>query len=250
MERLPSLGLASNLVPPLEHELTDDGDRFEDSFQFYLDYGRDSATRAATLLESARQHEIETIQNNEATAAAFDAAALSQQEVVSEVCGADRPDAACDVATRTVRLSDVGLPDPGADPGPNPRFGPHSCPGFLLRFVADAPAPSGSSDDQSLIGDYMHSGLGCVRWQTLHQIAGTQVTIPERVYLELTSGGTGEFADAGGSVRQEYVRVFRAVDDLRLSIRHMQATFDAAGVALDGALSAAPVALPKRPPLA
>lgn len=120
---MTSLDLPYDLIPPLENELIDDSDGFEDSWDRYLQQAVRGAQRASVLASAARQHEIEMLRSDRATAAQIELAALAEQEVVAEQCGALGDDGSC----TGERISSIALtalipvaPAPGAEPRVDP----------------------------------------------------------------------------------------------------------------------------------
>lgn len=225
-----SLDLPSGLIPPLEHPLLDETVHFEESLNFYLSYATEGATRAQGLLETARAHEIDIVQNDRATDAQFAAAALAQQEVVGEVCGADRTRADCAVTRVETTLGDLGIGRPGVMP---------PAPGGLVDCRALNPVTLRAGWlgvdhlDGPAVGAYLGGALECARWSTLVAVSRVRLKIPVRVQYEVLSLGNGDFADVGGEVRQQFIALFRALDDLRISLRHLESTFHAAEVSIE-----------------
>ncbi len=214
-----SLRLASNLLPPLEHELIDDGDAFEDSFSYYLDYAEDSAREAAARLEEARAEEIELLRSEAELAARRESAALAQEEVVAAVCGGDRPEAECDIErVPSITLGELGfISDPTILEPPADDWRPTECPDLISTFSDEW--RSVDKTDARAVKRLLMGGLECSRWLALLAIGNATLTnVPARVVTEWRSGGRGEFSEVGGQVRQEYIRIYQNFLDLRQAI--------------------------------
>lgn len=143
-----SLDLASELVPPLEHELIDDGDQLEDSWRHYLDQAKTAATQAKTSLDRARQAEVDLLQGQRVVESLYEQAEVEARAEVTELCGVGQ--GACDIAyAGPISLLDLGildsvvakdgdtwqrLVDPRQD---QPQE--EQCKAFLEKFLEDPP---------------------------------------------------------------------------------------------------------------
>lgn len=231
-----ALGLAHDLVPPLEHELIDDGDRFEDSFQFYLDYALGAQARATRLLNAARSHEIEMLQYDAASEAQLEAAALAQLETVSAVCGADRAEADCEVETiDAITMEELGIVDaPASEPWVPPAYA--DCEAYLAAFP---PSPHDIDDEQEMRRE-LRAAVGCGAYFALTGVANTTLhDVPVRVRDELAAGGDGDFSDLGGEVRQQHIALYGQLTRLRTEMGAMERAVEQALNRIDNAAHAA-----------
>jgi hypothetical protein len=216
-----SLGFAHDFVPPLENELTDDDDGREDSWRTYLASAERAQAEATALLQAARQHELEQLAFERTVEAQLESAELAQQETVSAICGADTPEADCNVArVPRVRLGAASGGIPGleifTDPGPSPTFsftgGPYDCSNVANALTA-------VSGLRKL--DVLHATVQCARWQTHRTLSNAEVhDVPSAVVdavLATSRTGVpgGEFAGSGGDVRQKLIALYQTLEDLR-----------------------------------
>jgi hypothetical protein len=225
-----SLGFPRNFVPPLENELTDDDDAREDSWQTYLASATRAQQEATALLQTARQHELEQLAYDRTVEAQLDSAALAQQETVSAICGADTPEAQCDVQRiARVRLGAAAGGVPGLeifeDPGPSEAFSFAGMPYDCTNVVGALEHVSGSTKLYVL-----HAVVRCAHWETMQALAKAEVRdVPTSVVdavVATSQSGTpgGEFTDAGGEVRQQYIQLYQSFEDLRSFARSLDSS--------------------------
>lgn len=225
-----SLGFAHDFVPPLENELTDDDDAREDSWRTYLASADRAQAEASALLQAARQHELEQLAFERTVEAQLESAELAQQETVSAICGADTPEADCNVATTPrVRLGPSAGGVPGleifADPGPSATFsfsgGPYDC----TNVVGALDHTSGPS--KLLV---LRAIVGCARWQAHAALSTAEVhDVPTAVFdavLATSRSGVpgGEFTGAGGNVRQKLIELYQNFEGLRAFSRSLDSS--------------------------
>jgi hypothetical protein len=234
-----SLGFSRDFVPPLENELTDDDDAREDSYRVYLASAERAQGEASTLLAAARQHELEQLAYDRTVEAQLASAALAQQETVSSLCGADTPEADCDVERiPRARLGATVDGVPGLalvlDPGPSETF---SFPGGPYDCTNVAAAMATTSGAQKLI--VLREVVKCAQWQMHAALAASEVRdVPSAVFdavvaTSISGVPSGDFGEVGGSVRQQYITLYQDFEDLRALVRTLEATVATAVLQID-----------------
>jgi hypothetical protein len=225
-----SLGFARDFVPPLENELIDDGDNRENSWESYLASATRAQVEATTLLEAARQHELEQLAFDRTVEIQIESAIQAQQETVSSLCGADTPEATCDVPR--VPVARFGPPADGTpglellpDPGPSEEYafagGPYDC-----TNVVDALEPA--TGVQEL--DVLAAVVSCTNWQVRRTLSAMEISdLPVTVFDEVqrtsqTGVPGGDFGSSGGSVRQQLITLYQDIEDLRAFARSLDST--------------------------
>ncbi len=255
-----ALDLSYDLIPPLENELTSDGDAIEDSYQTYLTNAEISASRASSLLRDARAQELESLRNDRADSAMLEQAALAEQETIATSCGEP---GGCDVdVVPQIALSRIfvdGHPivspmtPAEVDVMPAVLVGPDGhatrdgeIPVILIRDKLDGrPVNCGEhlggftthfDLEQSkprhwdwYVSDYLGGGLGCMRY--LLRLAASQAVlhrVPRMVLAELARGGDGQFTDVRGQVRGRMIEMFQNLRELDAALRGFEATYEQA----------------------
>lgn len=234
-----SLDLPYDLVPPLEQELTSDGDDIEESHAIYLRTAMEAAGHAGRLLREARTQELEVLRNDRADDAILAQADQAEREVVTLACGEP---GGCDIARGDVRLEDLifdgeeFLP-PVAEPNTvgdlvvnQASVDPDGVPRVYIRFAGGAePSDAGGSsrcDEMALywvenikrrhwdtyIEDFMKAQLSCARWSLMSGLRSVVMQdVPQVVSAELARGGSGAFSDIDGELRQHLIGQFQAL---------------------------------------
>lgn len=98
-----------DFVPPIEHELIDDGDQTESSWRVYLERAEDAALAAQVALAKARDYEIQTVKANEINDEQRTSAALAEEVEAVALCGSAGANAKCEVERRDVSIYELGL---------------------------------------------------------------------------------------------------------------------------------------------
>ncbi|WP_236516029.1 hypothetical protein [Sandaracinus amylolyticus] len=216
-----SLGFTSSFVPPLEGELVENGDGREDSWRSYLDSAERAQSEATDLLTRAREHELQQLAYEREVEAELASAALAQQATVSELCGAESPEATCVLprASAPVSLHELGLVRAPAENAFCATYDP-----------ATQPAPT--SREQWF--DHLLQVLRCSHHQIAASVASIRLhELPQVVVEEIraASGGdleAGQFAPYGGETRQQLIALFQDLQQIRTSFSDYHATFNAA----------------------
>ncbi|MBI5478088.1 MAG: hypothetical protein HY906_04490, partial [Deltaproteobacteria bacterium] len=128
--RYNALGLRRDLVPPLENELFDTGNAYEDSFRFYLDQAKSAATEAYQAASAAATVEREMKNSLRKLADEYKNLTANANDQLAEICGADSVPVAtldapaCSARRAAIQFSSMGLlpvPDvPCSEPGDVP----------------------------------------------------------------------------------------------------------------------------------
>lgn len=247
---ISSIGFDYDFVPPLENELTDDGDAIEDSWDRYLTDAETAATRAATLLADARAAESDAVRNRITDRIAEDVAELAQREVVSEICGTSSS-AACEVPREAeVTLGELQMmpPNPALTSEPEGPLGaPVSeggyggvipCAALTVETMARNFRIDGNNPEDwaTYVENYLTASLACAYWNVL--TAADDVVIhdlPTRVRDELISNGDGNFADVDGSTREEFASLYANLITIRQSLRSFHDEYSVARVQIANA---------------
>jgi hypothetical protein len=224
-----SLGFQHDFVPPLENELIENGDGREDSWRAYLTSAERSQTEATRLLEAARQHELEQLAYDRTVEAELASAALAQQQTVSQLCGADVPEADCAMPRMDVRLGQTG-PITGlslfdeSEPSPTIRAGSSH-----FYTCDEVPTALGSTSGTNQL-QILSLAVQCARWQTHRSLASLVLhDVPEPVVdaviaTSVTGVVHGDFAEYGGTTRQELIQLYQQFEELRAFSRTLDST--------------------------
>ncbi|MBX3249362.1 MAG: hypothetical protein KF901_19450 [Myxococcales bacterium] len=222
-----SSGVETALLPPLEGELTDDGDAFESSFAHYLREARVAAELASDQLVRARDAELEARLEDARDPLQRELAALAETEALSGLCGTE---GRCDVPriADASTLGSVGLVR--ATPAPELSDGA-SCTNVLRVVFDDFDLTDDSDDGRERIrqlGTRLETALAC----TVHEL--TRVTaelplrgVPEVVLDEVLADGPGHMGAYDGELRDQLIHAFQALADIRSGFRRFDAQAEA-----------------------
>ncbi|MFW5920271.1 MAG: hypothetical protein ACOCUS_00425, partial [Polyangiales bacterium] len=238
-----SVGQRASLVPPLEHELISDEDRFEDSFRRYLDEAHTAAGTAATQLERARRMELQALLEDRSTEAELEAAELAETEAVSDLCGTSGE---CEVerVSDGTTLADLGVVqavpppvdecqeteiDDGTCNPDMPRV--LGCMGVLEDVFSGFFIPEGEGAQRAadVVENHLQNSLRCARFLVVSEAAELTIDgLPQPAADELAAGGTGNFSDFEGQLREELITAFQTLADLRALFRRLNTQVAAA----------------------
>jgi len=252
---ISALGVAYDFVPPLEHELISDGDGLEDSYQTYLTNASSAAAAASQQLRAARTFEQAERLDDRADAALLAEAEVSEEETVSQSCGSA---GGCDLTRRpAITLGNIFIDGealvtlPVADASEIPGFDELTPDGQirLLLDEGDGVADTATTCAEHLAGfnrnftlsgrdkhnwneyteAYLSAGLGCARFALLTAAYFSELhEVPEVVLTELAAGGSGEFSESNGAVRDALIGMHARILELRESLRAFESTYTGA----------------------
>jgi hypothetical protein len=264
-----SLGLAYDLVPPLEYSLAPAGsDDVEASVLAYLDSAEEAAGLASGLLATAREMEIDVLHNARADEALSAQAELAERAELSELCGGDATGgsgppcvtprrASITMGELTRRDPSTGavvpflppIPDDPGDPridfypaGSGPTF---TCIELLANTNGLFQLPGDSDDWDDYVETFFRPAIRCTEYEVLKAVHSLVLRdIPERVIEELASGGIGDFADLEGAVRDEHIRMFSTLEEFRTAIGDFKTEVEVAYRNVEGVAEAIDEAAP------
>ncbi len=238
-----SVGLPHSFLPPLENELLDDGDGFEDSFHAYLSHAEAAQAHATAALDVARTAELELAARDRRVRGELELAALAQEEVVAEECGAGGPTSCRLLRVPSISLCALGVveSDPGPDPAPD---GP--CEPLLEEFTARFASEVGEPPTADGVGQYLRNGLTCARWMAHRTACDVQLReLPQVLVTRVQEGRQSDYSEYGGHVREELIRAHDALIGLTRVMGSLDTGFDEAMAHVAAAEAALEAATPE-----
>jgi hypothetical protein len=231
-----SLGFSPSYVPPVVPGLSQTGEITRESYEVLLDRADVVARDAVTSLTAARDLESSVLRANNRGAIQDQLGTNALSGTLTDLCG---PNGSCELPrTSAITLGAMGLvAEPSTTPPPG--FGPHAtCVEFLRDFRFSAP----HENHKAYIAGAVGAALRCTDWAVRLTSARTQLhDVPQPVIEALRSGSTqnpdGLFSPYGGQVREELIRLYQNLDDIRVAMRKFQTQFAIAQLRLEKSVS-------------
>lgn len=241
LPELTALGVESRLVPPLENEITSDGDGLEDSWATYVSDALEASSLATELLTEARTEEIRLLREGREDEIDRESAELEATGTLAEICGtAAGPDGCPFPPSSSATLGELGLvPAPGPAPVLPTATGT-TCAALTPEIVATGLRLDGSAEAwPGDLRNYLLPIIECVHWRARRDASAIVVhELPEPVRIALLDPNTvPEFTAYEGAQREMMLVLHAGLADIRESFRQIASEIGVAvaQVGVDGA---------------